>query len=311
MHGRNCIDGFTSTISHTDSIDPSRMCAQRRSRLALRRMEFSIGMESVVCSGGVRGEGMNEDSRRAFLSRLLAGTGAVVAFGALPDFSLAHDHAGAQVNGGENKLVFFTPEEAQQMEAVCEQIIPSDDGPGAREAGAIYFIDYALSQTEPHLQPTFRSGLKELAAACAPDKFNELGTSQQIAVAQETGTDRIFCACAAVHDPWIPGRPGATWKSRPGGLEIHRVRECPICSRTLLATTMRNSCPRRSGTNNAHDCEIQNVGRSGLPDCGFGICRWGPGQGTVFEWFSGGSSRARAALSTQASSSMTNIGRSI
>ena len=135
---------------------------------------------------------MNEDSRRAFLSRLLAGTGAVVAFGALPDFSLAYDHAAAQVNGVENKLVFFTPEEAQQMEAVCEQIIPSDDGPGAREAGAIYFIDYALSQTEPHLQPIFRSGLKELAAACAPDKFNELGTPQQIVVLKKLEQTEFF-----------------------------------------------------------------------------------------------------------------------
>jgi gluconate 2-dehydrogenase gamma chain len=135
---------------------------------------------------------MNEDSRRAFLARLLAGTGGVVAFGALPDFSLAHDHAAAQVNGGENKLVFFNPEEAQQMEAVCEQIIPSDDGPGAREAGALYFIDYALSQTEPHLQPIFRSGLKELAAACAPDKFNELGTSQQIVVLRRLEKSDFF-----------------------------------------------------------------------------------------------------------------------
>jgi gluconate 2-dehydrogenase gamma chain len=154
--------------------------------------EFPISIESVVCSGGVRGEGMNQDSRRAFLSRLLAGTGAVVAFGALPDFSLAYDHAAAQVNGGANKLVFFTPEEAQQMEAVCEQIIPSDDGPGAREAGAIYFVDYALSQTEPHLQPIFRSGLKELAAACAPDKFNELGTSQQIVVLKKLEQTEFF-----------------------------------------------------------------------------------------------------------------------
>jgi gluconate 2-dehydrogenase gamma chain len=135
---------------------------------------------------------MNEDSRRAFLSRLLAGTGAVVAFGALPDFSLAYDHAAAQVNSGENELVFFTPEEAKQMEAVCEQIIPSDDGPGAREAGAIYFIDYALSQTEPHLQPIFRSGLKELAAACAPSKFNELSTSQQIAVLKKLEQTDFF-----------------------------------------------------------------------------------------------------------------------
>jgi gluconate 2-dehydrogenase gamma chain len=135
---------------------------------------------------------MNEDSRRAFLSRLLAGTGAVMAFGALPDFSLAYDHAAAQVNRSGNRLVFFTPEEAQQMEAVCEQIIPSDDGPGAREAGAIYFIDYALSETEPHLQPVFRSGLKELAAACAPDKFNELGTSQQIVVLKKLEQTNFF-----------------------------------------------------------------------------------------------------------------------
>jgi gluconate 2-dehydrogenase gamma chain len=138
------------------------------------------------------GDVMNEDSRRAFLSRLLAGAGAVVAFGPLPDFSLAHDHAAAQVNGGENKFVFFTPEEARQMEAVCEQIIPSDDGPGAREAGAIYFIDYALSQTEPELQPIFRAGLKELAATCAPDKFVELGVKRQIAALKKIEPTEFF-----------------------------------------------------------------------------------------------------------------------
>jgi Gluconate 2-dehydrogenase subunit 3 len=135
---------------------------------------------------------MDEDSRRVFLSRLLAGTGAVMAFGALPDFSLAHEHAAALVTGGENKLVFFTPEEARQMEAVCEQIIPSDDEPGAREAGAIYFIDYALSQTEPHLQPIFRSGLKDLADACTPAKFSELGVAQQIAVLKKLERTEFF-----------------------------------------------------------------------------------------------------------------------
>jgi gluconate 2-dehydrogenase gamma chain len=135
---------------------------------------------------------MNENSRRAFLSRLLSGTGAAIAFGALPDFSLAHEHAVARLRAGENKFVFFTPEEARQMEAVCEQIIPSDDGPGAREAGAIYFIDYALSQTEPNLQPIFRTGLKELAAACAPEKFSELRVTQQIAVLKKLERAEFF-----------------------------------------------------------------------------------------------------------------------
>jgi gluconate 2-dehydrogenase gamma chain len=135
---------------------------------------------------------MDEDSRRAFLSRLLAGTGAVMAFGALPDFALAHEHAAAQANGGEKKFAFFTPGEAQQMEAVCERIIPSDDGPGAREAGAIYFIDYALSQTEPHLQPVFRAGLKELNATCAPDEFSELSAPRQIAMLKKLEQTEFF-----------------------------------------------------------------------------------------------------------------------
>ena len=63
---------------------------------------------------------MNENSRRAFLSRLLAGTGAAMAVGALPDFSLAHDHAAAQLHAGENKFAFFSPDESRQMEAVCD-----------------------------------------------------------------------------------------------------------------------------------------------------------------------------------------------
>ena len=135
---------------------------------------------------------MEEDSRRAFLSRLLVGTGAVMAFGALPDLSLAYEHAVAQLRAGDNKFAFFAPEEARQMEAVCEQIIPSDDAPGAREAGAIYFVDYALSKTEPHLQPIFRSGLKELAVACAPAKFSELSAAQQIAALKKLEQTEFF-----------------------------------------------------------------------------------------------------------------------
>jgi gluconate 2-dehydrogenase gamma chain len=135
---------------------------------------------------------MDQNSRRAFLSRLLAGTGSAIAIGALPDFSLAHEHAAAQLHAGEKKFAFFTPDEAGQMAAVCEQIIPSDDGPGAREAGAVYFIDYALSQTEPHLQPVFRAGLKELAAACAPDSFMQLGIPQQIALLKKLEQTEFF-----------------------------------------------------------------------------------------------------------------------
>jgi len=135
---------------------------------------------------------MNDNSRRAFVSRLLTGAGAAFAWSALPHFAAAHEHAAAQVKTGERKFACFTSEEAMQMEAVCEQIIPSDDGPGAREAGAIYFIDYALTQTEPHLQPLFRDGLKQLAAASAPQTFSELTSERQFAVLKSLESTEFF-----------------------------------------------------------------------------------------------------------------------
>ena len=39
---------------------------------------------------------------------------------------------------------FLTPEEARQVDAITVQIIPTDDTPGAREAGALYFVDRSL-----------------------------------------------------------------------------------------------------------------------------------------------------------------------
>src|SRR5260370_35370442 len=123
---------------------------------------------------------MNDNSRTTFVSRLLTDAGAAFALRALTHFAAAHEHAAAQVKTGERKFACFPSEEAMQIEAVCEQIIPSDDGPGAREAGAIYFIDYALTQTEPHLQPLFRDGLKQLAAAAAPQTFSEVTAEQQV-----------------------------------------------------------------------------------------------------------------------------------
>jgi ABC-type transport system involved in cytochrome bd biosynthesis fused ATPase/permease subunit len=44
-------------------------------------------------------------------------------FSPLRDFSLAHEHAAAQLHAGEKKFAFFTPEEARQMEAVWVRAI--------------------------------------------------------------------------------------------------------------------------------------------------------------------------------------------
>ena len=59
-------------------------------------------------------------------------------------------------------FTILTPAEARTMEAFASQIIPSDPtSPGAREAGAIWFIDRALG---PGYFPEFRQPIKAGAA---------------------------------------------------------------------------------------------------------------------------------------------------
>src|SRR5262249_17722622 len=41
------------------------------------------------------------------------------------------------------------------------QIIPSDDGPGAKEAGVIFFIDRALKTFDQDKQEAYRAGIRE------------------------------------------------------------------------------------------------------------------------------------------------------
>src|SRR5450432_3817304 len=81
----------------------------RKHRCGVAR-QHSVASALRVCYvlPHVRDSEMDEDSRRAFLTRLLAGTGAVMAFAAWPDFSLAHEHAVAQLRAGKNKFFFYS-----------------------------------------------------------------------------------------------------------------------------------------------------------------------------------------------------------
>lgn len=62
----------------------------------------------------------------------------------------------------KNPYRFFTPEEAQCIIAVCEQIIPKDESPGATDAGVIHYIDRQLSIVFTYDQETYRNGIKML-----------------------------------------------------------------------------------------------------------------------------------------------------
>lgn len=53
----------------------------------------------------------------------------------------------------------LTADEARLVEAIAEQIIPSDRDPGAREAGVIYYIDRQLDGPHKRYAAKYRAGL--------------------------------------------------------------------------------------------------------------------------------------------------------
>jgi gluconate 2-dehydrogenase gamma chain len=93
----------------------------------------------------------------------------------------------------------LTPEEARDLEAIAAQIIPSDDSPGAREAGVIHFIDAALGSFAARRAESLRAGLAELNArvhAAQPHAthFAALDDDAQIAVLKREESTAFFGA---------------------------------------------------------------------------------------------------------------------
>jgi gluconate 2-dehydrogenase gamma chain len=69
----------------------------------------------------------------------------------------------ASTNDPLPALMFFNEEEARTIEAITGRIIPGDaHNPGAKEAGAVIFIDRALAGFFSHLQTFYREGIAAL-----------------------------------------------------------------------------------------------------------------------------------------------------
>ena len=84
----------------------------------------------------------------------------------------------------EPKLVHFTPDQGADVEAIAARIIPRDDAPGAREVGALYFMDWAMTSFAKDQAPLFADGLQSLSKATqakhgAAAKFAALTDAQQ------------------------------------------------------------------------------------------------------------------------------------
>jgi gluconate 2-dehydrogenase gamma chain len=75
--------------------------------------------------------------------------------------SLAHAARDRDGAAGDAFQV-FTPEQAGDVDAIAAQIVPTDDLPGAREAGAVYFIDHSLATWAVEQREPFTRGLADL-----------------------------------------------------------------------------------------------------------------------------------------------------
>lgn len=101
-------------------------------------------------------------SRREFVAA--AGSiGAVWLFADAVQRSEAIAHAAHQVTQSQPALSVLTREQAIEVEAFASRIIPSDDTPGAREAGVVYFIDRGLATWASDQRPAFTEGLRNLS----------------------------------------------------------------------------------------------------------------------------------------------------
>jgi len=88
----------------------------------------------------------------------------------------------------------FTSSEADTLIALCEQIIPADQDPGATDAGVIHFIDRLLHQRFPELLPVYQQGLKGLESSAQElyhTSFASLPVKRQIELMKKMEADQL------------------------------------------------------------------------------------------------------------------------
>jgi gluconate 2-dehydrogenase gamma chain len=124
-------------------------------------------------------------SRRNFLTRAGGAVSAVWLSAHWPAIVAAAEHAHQVAkSAAPAKFQFFSPEQVVEIDAITARIIPSDETPGAREAGVVYFIDHALTTFAIDDQKSYREGLPALQSRVhelfpAVEKFSAATPDQQ------------------------------------------------------------------------------------------------------------------------------------
>jgi gluconate 2-dehydrogenase gamma chain len=120
-----------------------------------------------------------QSTRRLWLSQC-------VGIAALAEVAAARQHAHEAVRSSTSPAFqTLDPAMAVEIDAITSQIVPSGDGPGAHEAGVIYFIDRALSTFDADLLEAYRTGMaavqkRRLEVFPGSTSIASLATDQQI-----------------------------------------------------------------------------------------------------------------------------------
>lgn len=135
-------------------------------------------------------------SRRHFINNSASfARGSLLALSMPAILSACREAEQAILSGEEFQTL--TEEEANEFSAMAARIIPSDDTPGANEAGVIYFMDNVLGdETRAEILDSLKSGLLEMQTIVALDYnasyFHNLDETQQDEVLRQIETTPFF-----------------------------------------------------------------------------------------------------------------------
>ncbi len=171
---------------------------------------------------------MEDLSRRLLLRAIAATLGAAAMPAGWTEIALAAADTAAH---GDEKFSFFSAADAADVDAVAAQIIPTDDTPGAREAGVIYFIDRALATFFSQLASDYRAQLADFQAAFRKQhpagdrpRSRRSPSEQQIEFLKTVDRTPFFDSDAAAHAARHVHDAQVRRQSRRHRLEAARLR---------------------------------------------------------------------------------------
>ena len=134
-------------------------------------------------------------SRRAFLKSASGAARSSIIVLSIPAILVSCERS-RQASLNNEEFSALTEEEAQEFHAIAARIIPTDDTPGATEAGVIYFIDNVLGDDREAEHETLRLGMRELQVAASQNfgisYFHELEPEQQDQLLREVEDTPFF-----------------------------------------------------------------------------------------------------------------------